>query len=571
MSYDLLFVASEAATTTNFSHLDFQGLEGKYGLSEVDWRKLVDAHEPRWTVDGVDMVFPALEPYFRGGRRLRVTAAQRADYYAHRRGTEIRYLNGVFIADYLIRRGHTVEVVNALSPDFRELADALARGPRAVAISTTFLPNRRRVQEIARWIKRADPEVKVIVGGPLVSYSWMIRTQAPELAELDTIRQIYFFQGDDAEPDPVIDAFVVDAHGVATLERMLTRIEAGEHFTDLPNVGRYDASHRVTVNPLVPEEPKIEDEKIDWLNLDDRFLGPRVAMRGSWGCPLRCKFCSFVVLYPDWELKSVEFLRQELLDVAARGVVSSVCFVDDNLFLRRAQVDRYSRMMAEADLPFHWYSFIRADSVTKDNVDWIADSKCGGVMLGIESGDAGVLKNMRKVQRSESVLRSVGLMNERGISTNSTFIVGFPGETEESVDRTIDLLKAFPDSGAGTNWFKAWVNLVLPLTPADKERDTWGLRGYLCDWEHDTMDVAEAYRQAQRIYHSVDRGAYVSYDYDDFSLFEGRPAERLAALRLRHALAIMGERGTDSHGGTSRAEALDGLERIVLGTATSTA
>ena len=44
-------------------------------------------------------------------------------------------------------------------------------------------------------------------------------------------------------------------------------------------------------------------------------------------------------------------------------------------------------MMAESKLPFRWNSFIRADSITKDNVDYIADSNCEGVMLGIESGD----------------------------------------------------------------------------------------------------------------------------------------------------------------------------------------
>ncbi|MEQ8765976.1 MAG: radical SAM protein [Planctomycetota bacterium] len=566
MSYDLLIIASDACSTSNFSHMDFQGLADKWGMTLDEWNRMIDARPPRWTVNDTEMIFPAQDLYFRNGRQLQISEAERRAYYESRGSQELKYLNGIALADFTTRHGYSVEVINTLAPDFHNLEHYLQMGPRAVAISTTFIPNRRRVEEIAAWIKQRDPSIHVIVGGPLVRFSHMIHEQKPDIADLPLIDGLYFFQKNEPHPNPSIDALVVDARGEQTLIKILDHIKKGQDYQQLANVAYYGSDHRLTVNPLEPEQMGVEEWEIDWENLPERFLGPVVAVRGSLGCPLRCKFCSFVVLYPEWELKSVDFMERELQKIASRSFIKSICFVDDNLFLRRDQVDRYSRMMAKAKLPFSWSGFIRVDSVTEENVDWIAESKCAGMMLGIESGDPTVLKNMRKVQRPERVLNNIGLVNNRGITTHSSFIVGFPGETEETVGNTIELLNNFEDSGPGFNWFNAWINAILPLTPVDKEGEKWGVEGYLCDWKHDTMTVAEAGEQIKRIYREVTKGAYVGYLFDDMGRFAypGGHQDNLEAMRLRQALAVMDEDGLESFNGVTRQEALDQLEHLVI-------
>ena len=120
-----------------------------------------------------------------------------------------------------------------------------------------------------------------------------------------------------------------------------------------------------TLNPRVPETIDIDQEQVQWDQLEDKFLGREIAIRGSSGCPLRCKFCSFVVLHPEFDLKSVEVLRDELRRVKRRSdIVKHVSFTDDNLFLKRGAVDSYCKMMVDEDLPFTWSAFMRVDSIT---------------------------------------------------------------------------------------------------------------------------------------------------------------------------------------------------------------
>ena len=568
MSYDLLIIASDARSVTTFDDRDFAAMEGKYGMEMQDWKDMVNARAPRWRENGTEMIFPAIDRFFANGRNLEVSPEELAAYRASRGDQDLKFLNGLFLADYTTRHGLDVEVINRLPADYSQLDEMMAHngGPKAVAISTTFIPNRRRVLEIAREIKNRDPEVYVILGGPLVRYSYMIHESRPELASHPLIKSVYYFQDSEPEPDTAVDALVIDARGEQTLVKIVERIKKGEDYKDLANVAYYDDKHELVANPLVAEHLGIEEWQIDWANMPDRFLGPVIAIRGSLGCPLRCKFCSFVVLYPKWDMKGVDYLKSELQKIATRPFIKSVCFSDDNVFLRRTDVDQYSKMMAEAKLPFDWSGYVRVDSITPENIKWIADSRCNGMSIGVESGDTDVLKNMRKIQKPERILRAIDLVNSHGISTASSFIVGFPGETEESVGNTIDLLNNFQESGDAFNWYTAWVNYVVPLTPADKERDKWGLKGQLVDWEHETMNVGEAHRQVQRIHREVTQGAYLAYPFEDMRLFghRGGHENNIEALKLRHGIAVMDEYGTETFRGLDRAQTMDRLEQIVL-------
>jgi len=177
-----------------------------------------------------------------------------------------------------------------------------------------------------------------------------------------------------------------------------------------------------------------------------------------------------------------------------------------------------------------------------------------------------MLHRMRKVQRPDQVLRTLHLLSDHGISSLSTFIVGFPGETPETVQRTIDLLNAYPDYGSGVHWFDCWVHVVYPLTFVDQERDQWKLRGYLLDWEHETMNVEQAFRECQRLYREVRGGAYLGpYQFEDLSPFiqKGEHTRMRRFLKLRQWIGCMDSLGLSSLHGISREEALWEIEQIV--------
>jgi p-methyltransferase len=572
MAFDVLFVASDSRGASCYDRARYAYLHDKFGLSEREIQRLLFAHAPLWTESGVPMSFLAAEDWFRHGRHPSLSQADLErflDQLSHDAVT--RFGNGIYVADHLLKAGLSCRVVNDLGTEWEHFLRCVADRPRCIAISTTFLESRERAEATARRVKEAAPGVPVVLGGPLVLYSYEILARSPAAAAHEQVRCTYFFLGEPAEP--AIDLAIVDARGEATLAAYVERLRAGADGRDLPNVAWPTADGGWAINPRVPEAVDVDAEGVAWDRLPAELLGREVAIRGSRGCPLRCKFCSFVVIHPDFEVKEVDVLRAELLRLAERSdVVRHLAFVDDNLFLNKKSVNAYCRMMAEERLPFTWSAFVRVDSVTAENAALMKAAGCNFVMLGVESGDLGLLKEMRKVQRPERVLRTLELLSRHGISSLSTLVFGFPGETAESIQNTIDLLNAYPDHGPTQHWYNGWVNTVIPLTPADVERARWGLEGFQLDWSHRTMDVADAFHARERVLREVRLGgAYVGpYPFDSVEPFAGRGAAGYRDMRrfykLRHRVGCIDHFGLDAMDGRTRAQTLDELEELVLRT-----
>lgn len=573
MAFDVLFISSDSEGAAFFRPERHAYLQTKYGLKPEEVRQLVFASAPAWVQDGVPMSYTAAENWFRNGRKFSISQEE-IDKYLDDLSREnlTRFGNGIYVSDHLIKQGLSVRLVNDLGPEWQRFLRLAAEGPRVVAISTTFLESRERAEACARRVRAVLPGVPIVIGGPLVHYSHKILHEAPHLVGHEQTKITYFFMGPDAEP--AVDALIIDTRGEATLAEMVRRIRDGRPWQDLPNVAWPDAQGKWVINPCVPDKVEVDDEGVAWDTLPDEFLGREVGIRGSRGCPLRCKFCSFVVIHPEFEVKRVDVLRDELRRVASRhDIVKHVSFVDDNLFLTRQSVYEYTRMMVEEKFPFSWSGFIRVDSITPENARLMKQSGCNFVMLGIESGDVEMLQAMRKVQRPEKVLRAVNLLSEVGISSLSTLVVGFPGETEETIAHTIELLNSYPDKGPTTHWFNCWVHTVIPLTPVDKERATWNLEGILLDWKHATMDVAGAFHQRERLLREVRRGGAYNgpYALDSHEPFARRGEAGFADMRqfykLRHRIGCLDYFGLQELDGFTREQTLDQIEAIIARTA----
>lgn len=573
MALDVIFVSSDTESA-GFYHPDkWAFLQAEYGLRPDEVRKLIFASAPAWTENGIPMSYMAAEHWFRNGRRFNLTQSEIDQQFDNLSSENLtRFGNGIYVCDHLLKAGLSVGLVNDLGPDWKEFLEFAKQEPAVVAISTTFLESRERAEAAARRIRQVLPKAVIVVGGPLVHYSHKIVHEAPHLMEQALCQSTFFFMGPPC--DEAVDAVIIDTRGESTLAELTRRVKAGEPWQDLPNVARPAEDLSWIVNARAPEEVGVDDEGVSWDTLPPQFIGREVGIRGSRGCPLRCKFCSFVVIHPDFEVKDVDILREELRKVAARhDIIKHVSFVDDNLFLTRKSVYEYTQMMVEEKFPFSWSGFIRVDSINEENARLMKESGCNFVMLGIESGDVEMLKEMRKVQRPEKVLRALNLLSDVGISTLSTLVVGFPSETDLTIDHTIELLNAYPDRGPTTHWFNCWVHTVIPLTPVDKERATWGLTGILLDWRHNTMDVGQAMHARERLLREVRKGGAYNgpYAFDSIEPFATRGEEGFQDMRrfykLRHRVGCLDFFKLDEMDGFTREQTLDQIEEIILRTA----
>ncbi len=418
---------------------------------------------------------------------------------------EVTNLNGVTLFNYLSRAGFEPILVNDLAYDEDVLDQALEGDVLAVVISTTFLPFKEHLSAVATKVRARRRDVFIVAGGPMIYISHVLAGERPPSYDEEMLRQIYML----FDHDPGVDFMVVDRNGLASLAALLDALRMRKSVEGVPNLA-VSSSDGFRYTRICPETPSFEDETIDWDLLPDSAIKRTVAVRGSIGCPFKCKFCNFHFFAPQMLTKPLEQLIRELDQLAGRGQVKRVSLVDDSMLLTRNKVREFCQTLINRDYPFRWTSFVRVDSLAGENVDLVARSGGHLINIGVESGDNGVLKNMDKKLDRDQTLEVISALGERGVSTSSTILVGFPGETHQSVGRTIQLLNDYHSANGAIHWYYPFVFMMLPKIRIEAECERFGLKGFMMKWRHDTMDVSAAARQLRRIALEVE-GACLPY------------------------------------------------------------
>jgi p-methyltransferase len=186
-------------------------------------------------------------------------------------------------------------------------------------------------------------------------------------------------------------------------------------------------------------------------------------------------------------------------------------FIDDTFNVPADRFKEILRMIIRNKFTFRWYSYLRCNIMDEELCDLMARSNCGGVFLGIESGDPDVLKIMKKVATPEQYLRGMKFLNASGIMTFASLIIGFPGETEKTVDNTIQLLQdAKPTFFRGEIWYN---NPRAPIYA--KSKDQHGISGMGYKWRHNTMDWEQGCEMVLKLFGSVTDSTWLPmYDFD---------------------------------------------------------
>lgn len=443
----------------------------------------------RLTVKGVPASIPFLTSYFRSGRNIRQameeTRAQEASFLS---------LNGPHLQQLLTAHGFEAAVVPMLATGrdrFRELA---LRNPRAIVISTTFLPFASQIDAIAAWAKQHAPGALVVAGGIQVWKSYQHRrlldagSITPDIA---AAMAEHNYLVDIRRPSPV-DALVISHRGEHTLLAILDALRAGRDARHLANTAWYEGD-AWRINPL-DEEP-VHEARVDW----NAYLGTPTAayvpVQAGTGCNSRCTFCDFRGLRPV-QSRSVDSIMAEIGSIPPHNGIRRVFFTDDNLFANSARVRDLCGALIRAKLNVRWRGLLRMSLVTDETASLMAESGCLEALLGVESGDGDMLKRMNKSMTPDRILEGVRSLSRCGIHTKSTFIVGFPGETEASVRNTVALLNAYPTNLPAAHRYLFFTYAVLPLSEVaqPESRHSHRLRGYGYHWEHATMDSATAAR-----------------------------------------------------------------------------
>jgi len=165
-----------------------------------------------------------------------------------------------------------------------------------------------------------------------------------------------------------------------------------------------------------------------------------LCIEGARSCPFQCKFCSETVQWGNYRKKPSGILADQMIHLTEK-YGNKTFFMGDSLM--NPYIEDLSKSLLERNANILYDGYLRADKIATDREKakrW-ALSGCVRCRLGIESASAKVLKEMRKETTPAGVSKAIKTLASAGIRVTTLWIVGFPGETEEDFQETLDFVR----------------------------------------------------------------------------------------------------------------------------------
>jgi anaerobic magnesium-protoporphyrin IX monomethyl ester cyclase len=279
-----------------------------------------------------------------------------------------------------------------------------------------------------------------------------------------------------------------------------------DFFKDIPALGYRAPSGSIRRGPL---RSPIEDmDSLPWiapvykrfLNVKDYYFSladyPMVMLIGGRGCVAKCTYCVYpqVMHGHSYRTRSAESVTGEMLWIQENmPEVREIVFEDDTFTGDKAFALDVARLVKEKNIKLKWFANVRAN-IDKEVLFHLKQAGLRCCAVGFESGDDLLLKNMWKGNTHKRQQEFVKDCHEVGILVHGCFMVGFPGETYETMNKTLEFAKLInPDSAQfypvmpfpGTSYYKwalenkylATENFSEWLTPEGGHRCVLNLPG----------------------------------------------------------------------------------------------
>jgi anaerobic magnesium-protoporphyrin IX monomethyl ester cyclase len=170
------------------------------------------------------------------------------------------------------------------------------------------------------------------------------------------------------------------------------------------------------------------------------------------GCPYACAFCCQAQMWRGKvRERAISKVMREARHYIERYGVDQIYFFDDILPLNPKRMKEFC---GEAEkLGVAWHCMSRVDCVDRDMLAMMCRAGCRAVTFGIESGSPRMLTRMGKRFGTAESKVAIETSKDVGLKVRCQMIVGFPGETEETVQETVDFVKAAPADRWGFHAF----------------------------------------------------------------------------------------------------------------------
>jgi anaerobic magnesium-protoporphyrin IX monomethyl ester cyclase len=324
----------------------------------------------------------------------------------------------MYLAGSLQKHGHRVKIINENTAKNKDRLQYSSFDMVGITASTSSY---NRALAIARDAKREGRFV--VMGG---YHTTFMDREAMETGYVDA---------------------VVRGEGEAILAELAGALENGRGFGNISGI-TYAANGSVKKNEgsgLIEDLDSLAypaRELIDRSEYATHLEGKKVTpMSTSRGCSHDCYFCAVTKFGKKWRARAPGLVVDEMEHVLKNNLGEGVVISDDNFTVNPQRVEAICDDILKRGLSFPWWCMSRTDTIVrnKDMAKKMAKAGCRTVFLGIESGEPKILSNLNKRSTVETARTAISILENAGITSYGSFMMGDSQETEEDVRKTIAL------------------------------------------------------------------------------------------------------------------------------------
>jgi len=333
-----------------------------------------------------------------------------------------------YIASVLRECGHNIHLLdlNVEKKTFPELEKELDRSGYDIigigGLTTTYT----FVKNFSFLAKKVKPKAKIIAGN-------MVSTAHPELLLRNS----------------EVDICVID-EGEETINELINKIG---NFPDIQDVKGVVFKKK---GQLVKTAPRERIKDLDRLPFPARDLFPmetyinnpiyneygRRSMNLSTvrGCPFQCIYCS----RPFGSrvcTRSSQSIIAEIKELKRRYKIEFITFSDDMFTINKKWIKSLCQALIKEGIRIGWGASARVNLVDLDLLKMMKKAGCEVLSYGFESGSQKILDTMKKGAKVEQAEKAINLTRKADIAIQGSFMIGMIGETEKTVNETVDFIK----------------------------------------------------------------------------------------------------------------------------------
>ncbi len=249
--------------------------------------------------------------------------------------------------------------------------------------------------------------------------------------------------------------FAVVGEGEQIIRELTEHILHGKKdFSDVKGIAYKDSSGtpaQTLPHALIQDIDSIPFPAYDLIDVKKYHTAPSKKLSNSTstmnimtsrGCAFDCIHC---ISKTTWQRKmrfrSAKNVADEMEYCVKTFGVKEFNFMDDLFGINEKRVIEVCEEIKRRNLGARWVAFARTDTLTEPMLKAMKEAGCVQISMGIESGNQEVLDKMRKSLKLDQVRRGIKLIKKHGLQVHSSFMLGNIGETEQSMQDTINFAK----------------------------------------------------------------------------------------------------------------------------------